>query len=74
MITTGAYQNEYSRYGMYQLGLGAGIEQIRQIRHTFLDNIYRQESCNLATGKPETKPSAMCKPYLRSLWDQACKM
>ncbi len=52
MITTGPYQNEYK----YQLGLGADIQQVRQIRHAFLDNIYRQESTTLGywTAKNKT--------------------
>ncbi len=47
MITTSAYVNVYGKNGAYQYGLGADIEQIRQIRHTFMDNIYRQESTTL---------------------------
>lgn len=40
LITTGPYKNEIA----YQLGLGADIQQIRQVRHIFLDNIYRNET------------------------------
>lgn len=40
LITTGPYKNEIT----YQLGLGADIQQIRQVRHIFLDNIYRNET------------------------------
>ncbi len=47
IATNGPLQTSYSRYGMYQIGLGADIQQIRQIRHMFLDNIYRSESTNL---------------------------
>lgn len=39
MISTGNYQNDVR----YQLGLGADIQKIRQIRHQFLDNVYRAE-------------------------------
>lgn len=49
MITTANYQNEYK----YQLGLGADIQKVRQIRHTFLDNVYRQE--NQSLGYWETR-------------------
>lgn len=41
IISTGPYDNIQ---GLGQIGLGADIEQIRQIRHTFIDNIYRQEN------------------------------
>lgn len=43
MITTASYQNE----NKFQLGLGADVQKIRQIRATFLDNVYRQESQSL---------------------------
>lgn len=49
LITTGQYQNELK----YQLGLGADVQKIRQIRHTFLDNVYRQE--NESLGYWETR-------------------
>lgn len=49
MIATGPYQN----CGGFQLGLGADIQQIRQIRHQFLDNIYRDE--NTLLGYWETR-------------------
>lgn len=39
IITSSSYQNAAT----YQLGLGADIQQLRQIRHTFLDNVYRSE-------------------------------
>jgi flagellar hook-associated protein 1 FlgK len=55
MITTGPYHTVYGRSGMYQLGLGADIQQIRQIRHTFLDNIYRQENINLGYWEARSK-------------------
>lgn len=39
MIGTSGYHNTYK----YQLGLGADIEKIRQIRHSFLDTMARKE-------------------------------
>lgn len=55
MITTGPYQAMEHRTGMFQLGLGADIQQIRQIRHTFLDNIYRQESTTYGYWEAKSK-------------------
>mgnify|MGYP001082663311 CR=1 FL=1 len=51
IICNGPYQND----SKYQLGLGADIEQIRQIRHQFLDSIYRQESTTLGYWKTRDK-------------------
>lgn len=47
MIKNGPVLTQVTRGGMLQLGLGADIQDIRQIRHTFLDNIYRQENTML---------------------------
>ncbi|MCX8129902.1 MAG: flagellar hook-associated protein FlgK [Clostridia bacterium] len=55
MITTGPYQNEVNKYGSFQLGLGADIQQIRQIRHAFLDNMYRQENTTLGYWESRNK-------------------
>lgn len=55
MITTGQFETGYNKQGMYQLGLGADVQQIRQIRHTFLDNIYRQESTTLGYWESRNK-------------------
>ncbi|MCR4435072.1 MAG: flagellar hook-associated protein FlgK [Clostridiales bacterium] len=55
MIASAQYRTEYSRDGMYQLGLGADVEQIRQIRHTFLDNVYRQENTTLGYWESRNK-------------------
>ena len=55
MITTGPYQNVMNKNGMFQLGLGADIQQIRQIRHAFLDNIYRKESTTLGYWEAKSK-------------------
>lgn len=49
MITTSDYQVQ----GNYQLGLGATIQEVRQIRHMFLDNVYRSE--NQALGYWEAR-------------------
>ncbi|WP_010681197.1 flagellar hook-associated protein FlgK [Acetivibrio cellulolyticus] len=51
IISSGPMQNENT----YQLGLGADIEQIRQIRHQFLDSIYRRESTTLGYWKTRDK-------------------
>ncbi len=53
VIKNGPYESYYTRGGMVQYGLGADIQEIRQIRHTFLDNIYRQE--NTALGYWESR-------------------
>lgn len=47
MIKNGPVQTEFNKFGMVQYGLGAEIQQIRQIRHSFLDNVYRQENTTL---------------------------
>jgi flagellar hook-associated protein 1 FlgK len=46
---------KYGKSGIYQLGLGADIQQIRQIRHAFLDNLYRQENMNLGYWEARNK-------------------
>lgn len=51
MIGTANYENGPK----YQLGLGADIQQIRQIRHTFLDNMYRQETQPLGYWETRSK-------------------
>lgn len=57
IIQTSAYLTEYGKNGkMLQMGLGADIQETRQIRHTFLDNIYRRE--NTALGYWETRGKA----------------
>jgi flagellar hook-associated protein 1 FlgK len=40
IIATANYKDNVT----YQLGLGADIQKIRQVRHSFLDNVYRGES------------------------------
>jgi len=55
IMTTGPYHSVYGKSGIYQLGLGAEIQQIRQIRHSFLDNIYRQENINLGYWETRNK-------------------
>jgi flagellar hook-associated protein 1 FlgK len=45
IMETSPYITEYGKNGkMFQYGLGADIQETRQIRHTFLDIVYRQES------------------------------
>ena len=55
MIKNGPVMTDYTRGGMIQIGLGADIQQIRQIRHTFLDNIYRQENTTLGYWESRQK-------------------
>ncbi|NTV89039.1 MAG: flagellar hook-associated protein FlgK [Clostridiales bacterium] len=55
MIMNGPYQNTYTAQGLNQLGLGADIQEIRQIRNSFLDNIYRQESTTLGYWETRKK-------------------
>ncbi len=43
------------RYGNWYLEMGTDIQQIRQIRHTFSDNIYRTESNNLGYWESRSK-------------------
>ncbi len=55
---TSPYQTVYGKNNkMFQYGLGADIQETRQIRNTFLDIIYRQE--NTALGYYETRSSAI---------------
>ena len=53
MIKNGPVETVLTRAGLQQFGLGADVQEIRQIRHIFLDNIYRQE--NSALGYWETR-------------------
>lgn len=43
------------RYGNWFVEMGVDIQQIRQIRHTFNDNIYRSESNNLGYWESRNK-------------------
>ena len=52
-IKNGPVETVLTRAGLVQMGLGADIQEIRQIRHTFLDNIYRQ--VNTTLGYWETR-------------------
>ena len=57
MIGTSPYITEYGKNGrVFQYGLGADVQETRQIRHTFLDNIYRRENTSL--GYWETRGKA----------------
>ena len=38
------YVNSHAKYGYGQVGTGVDMQQTRQIRHKFLDNIYRYEN------------------------------
>jgi len=55
IINTAPYYSYQNKYGVQQVGLGADVEQIRQIRHTFLDNIYRQENTSLGYWETRNK-------------------
>ena len=43
------------RYGNWFVEMGTDIQQVRQIRHTFNDNIYRAESNNLGYWESRSK-------------------
>lgn len=47
--------SQYTNNGKYQLGLGADIQKIRQIRHSFLDNVYRKEAQTLGYWETRQK-------------------
>ncbi len=47
MIKNAQVNSYYSRYGLMQIGLGADIQETRQIRNIFLDNVFRQENTTL---------------------------
>ena len=57
IIETNPYITEYGKNGkLFQYGLGADIQETRQIRHTFLDIVYRQE--NTIQGYWDTRSKA----------------
>lgn len=47
--------SHYQRENGYELGLGADVQKIRQIRHSFLDNVYRMESESLGYWETREK-------------------
>lgn len=54
IVGDSAYITVYGKNNrIFQYGLGADIQETRQIRHTFLDNIYRRE--NTSYGYWETR-------------------
>ena len=55
MIKNGPVESYYTKGGLSQYGLGADIQDIRQIRHVFLDNIYRQENTTLGYWESRRK-------------------
>ncbi len=56
MIESSQYITVYGKNGrMFQYGLGADIQETRQIRHTFLDNIYRRENTMLGYAETRSK-------------------
>lgn len=52
IITTGPYKE---LVGKGQIGLGADVQMVRQIRHSFIDNIFRQESNSLGYWEAKNK-------------------
>ncbi len=57
IIETNPYITEYGKNGkLFQYELGADIQETRQIRHTFLDIVYRQE--NTIQGYWDTRSKA----------------
>lgn len=55
MIKNGPVLTEYTKTGLMQIGLGADIQETRQIRHSFLDNVYRQENTTLGYWETRSK-------------------
>lgn len=55
MIKNGPVKTEFTATGMHQYGYGADVQQIRQVRHTFLDNLYRQENTTLGYWETRSK-------------------
>lgn len=55
MIKNGPVESYYTKGGLSQYGLGADIQDIRQIRHVFLDNIFRQENTTLGYWESRRK-------------------
>jgi len=55
IIESSPYKTEYSKDQVFQYGLGADIQETRQIRHTFLDNIYRKENTSLGYWETRSK-------------------
>jgi flagellar hook-associated protein 1 FlgK len=47
--------SQYQNINNLQIGLGADVQKIRQIRHSFLDNIYRMESESLGYWETREK-------------------
>lgn len=78
IATTAHYDNIA---GNLQIGLGTDIEQIRQIRNSFMDNVYRQEVATLGYWETRDKTiddvqSILGEPmwdgmqtYMNSFWD-----
>ncbi len=55
MIKNGPVVSYYTKGGLSQYGLGADVQDIRQIRHVFLDNIFRQENTTLGYWESRRK-------------------
>lgn len=55
IFRNGPLKTESAQNGVYQIGLGSDIQEIRQIRHLFLDNIYRRENTTLGYWESRSK-------------------
>ncbi len=55
----------YNNMWPYQLGMGANVQDIRQIRHTFIDNVYRQEVKHLGYWEARSKVYQEIEAILR---------
>ncbi len=55
IIKNGPVHRSYHGNRSYYLGLGADMQQIRQIRHFFLDSVYRQENTSLGYWEARSK-------------------
>ena len=55
ILKDAGYQTLLGPNGVQQIGMGSGVQEIRQIRHSFLDNIYRQENTTLGYWETRSK-------------------
>jgi flagellar hook-associated protein 1 FlgK len=55
IIASNYFQTVNTRAGMQQFGLGADIQEVRQIRHMFLDNTFRRENTTLGYWEARRK-------------------
>jgi len=55
IIASNYFKTQNTRAGLQQFGLGADIQDVRQIRHMFLDNTYRRENTTLGYWEARSK-------------------